>query len=220
MPSWAMPDTREALAEAFSLPAYSDNDAALAALAEMQIGQLQGAPSGFYFMISATGIGRALTLGHSVLRGADGFVGELSHFSVRPNGVMCPCGQRGCLGAEVRNIARELRSLQGIPTTYADEAIGVVDELNARAPNRAVIEVASHVARAIGSIINVWNPARVCVTEPITDGSREQLFPRILEEITDIVHPGIHKNLAIVTSGLGSSAPLHGAGLREPPLVR
>jgi glucokinase len=44
-----------------------------------------------------TGLAAALILDGKVWRGSRGIAGEIGHIPVIPNGVVCSCGQRGCL---------------------------------------------------------------------------------------------------------------------------
>ncbi|MBT2396224.1 ROK family transcriptional regulator [Streptomyces sp. ISL-100] len=83
-----------ALAE--RLPVGSDNEANLAALAELWFGDL-GRERTFLYLSGEIGVGGALVLGGELLRGAHGFAGEIGHVVVDPDGPECRCGSRGCL---------------------------------------------------------------------------------------------------------------------------
>jgi glucokinase len=43
-----------------------------------------------------TGIGGGVVAGGVLVRGANGFAGEVGHIVVDPDGPPCPCGKRGC----------------------------------------------------------------------------------------------------------------------------
>ncbi len=77
-------------------PVLADNEANLAALAELWLGA--GADAGDYVFVSAEiGIGAGLIVGGSLFRGSRGFAGEIGHIVVDPAGPPCSCGGRGCL---------------------------------------------------------------------------------------------------------------------------
>lgn len=79
-----------------ALAVSSDNEANLAALAELWFGGLGDARS-FLYLTGEIGVGGALVLRGELLRGAHGFAGEVGHVVVDPDGPLCGCGARGCL---------------------------------------------------------------------------------------------------------------------------
>lgn len=59
-----------------------------------------------------TGIGGALVADGELMRGANGFSGEIGHMVVDPSGPLCPCGRSGCWeryasGSGLGRLARE-----------------------------------------------------------------------------------------------------------------
>ena len=78
------------------LPVRSENEANLAALAELWFGGLDAVRS-FLYLTGEIGVGGALVLDGELLRGAHGFAGEIGHVVVDPAGPECRCGSRGCL---------------------------------------------------------------------------------------------------------------------------
>ncbi len=82
----------------FGVPAQVENDANAAALAEARFGAGRGHSSLLYVTIS-TGIGGGLVVDGQIYRGAHGMAREIGHTVVAPDGLLCPCGRRGCLEA-------------------------------------------------------------------------------------------------------------------------
>jgi glucokinase len=72
-----------------------DNDATCALLAESTIGNAQGVRDAVLVTLG-TGIGGGVLAGGVIQRGSNGFVGEMGHMVVDPDGPDCPCGRRGC----------------------------------------------------------------------------------------------------------------------------
>jgi glucokinase len=93
---------RDWLAEATGLPAFVDNDATLAMLAEHRLGGARGAGDAVLLTIG-TGIGGGLVSGGRLVRGAHGAAGEPGHMTIDADGPPCPgdCPGRGCLEAYV-----------------------------------------------------------------------------------------------------------------------
>lgn len=84
------------LEERYELPVYLENDANVSALAEMYFGNGQLYNNFLYISITA-GIGSGIIINRELFNGTKGFGGELGHMSVQLDGVLCSCGNRGCL---------------------------------------------------------------------------------------------------------------------------
>ena len=82
------------VAAAVGLPTVVDNDANVAAYAEVRFGAARGLSDAMVITLG-TGIGGGVVVGGTVLRGAHGFAAEVGHFQIDPNGPMCACGERG-----------------------------------------------------------------------------------------------------------------------------
>ncbi|MET4061335.1 glucokinase [Arthrobacter sp. UYP6] len=51
----------------------------------------------FAYLNLGTGLAAGLVREGSIWRGSNGVAGEIGHISLRPDGILCACGQRGCL---------------------------------------------------------------------------------------------------------------------------
>ena len=80
----------------FGIPVALDNDVHAAALAEARWG-IGTESNNFIYLNIGTGVSAGLVFGGQLLRGSKNYAGELGHMVVQPNGVLCPCGRRGCL---------------------------------------------------------------------------------------------------------------------------
>ncbi|MFI1714631.1 ROK family protein [Streptomyces litmocidini] len=89
----ALADLRPGTAD---LPVASDNEANMAALAELWSGEL-GDLRTFLHLTGEIGVGGAVVVHGELLRGAHGFAGEIGHLVVDAEGPRCRCGSRGCL---------------------------------------------------------------------------------------------------------------------------
>jgi glucokinase len=86
---------RSLLVERLHRKVMIDNDATCALLAESTIGTAAGARDAVLVTLG-TGIGGGVLAGGAIQRGCNGFVGEMGHMVVDPEGPDCPCGRRGC----------------------------------------------------------------------------------------------------------------------------
>lgn len=90
---------------------HVDNDATAATVAEWKMGAAEGSAN-CVMVTLGTGIGGGVIAGGTLLRGANGFTGEIGHMVVDPDGPPCPCGRRGCWeryasGSGLGRLARE-----------------------------------------------------------------------------------------------------------------
>lgn len=80
------------------LPLATDNEARLAAYAEMIEGAAQDLRS-FAYLSGGTGLGTGIVLDRKIYRGAHGFAGEFGHITIDPAGKSSTWGARGTLEA-------------------------------------------------------------------------------------------------------------------------
>jgi len=93
---WVGVNARAVASEVLRLPVIADNDANLAALAELMWGSARGRRD-FAYIYAAKGIGAGFVLDGELYVGANGTAGEIGHTTIDENGLMCECGGRGCL---------------------------------------------------------------------------------------------------------------------------
>ena len=99
------------MAERLGMRVVADNDATCAAVAEWVLGAAAGTRQAVVVTLG-TGIGGGLVCDGRVMRGTNGFAGEIGHMVVDPSGPLCTCGKRGCWerfasGSGLARLARE-----------------------------------------------------------------------------------------------------------------
>lgn len=94
IPEWQNFPLTSKLSQHFGVPAYLDNDANMAGLAEWQFGAGKGHQDVVYLTIS-TGIGGGVITNGCLLQGFHGMGAELGHMLIDPDGPLCGCGHRG-----------------------------------------------------------------------------------------------------------------------------
>jgi predicted NBD/HSP70 family sugar kinase len=94
----------ERLSAVLRIPVLVGNDAELGAVAEHLRGVARGLSDAVY--VSAdVGVGGGVIAGGSSLRGTSGYIGEIGHMVIRPEGRPCYCGNSGCWETEVGEAA-------------------------------------------------------------------------------------------------------------------
>lgn len=151
---------------------FVDNDANCAGWAERMIGAGRGSDD-LLMVTLGTGIGGAMVVGGELVRGANGFAGEIGHMVVEAHGPPCPCGKQGCwerfasgsglarLGREAAEagVAPRLVELAGHdPMAVRGEHVTVA-ATEGDAGARAVIHrFAWWVALGLANLANVFDP--------------------------------------------------------------
>ncbi len=92
---WHGVEIRRLLSEALDLPAYLEHDVSALALHQLEIGQSKN----FMLIYVTNGIGAAIISDGKLLGNSKYFTGELGHTTIRFDGRLCQCGNRGCLEA-------------------------------------------------------------------------------------------------------------------------
>lgn len=84
------------LTDRLSFPVRLEHDAKAAALGEFYFGAGRGEQSMVYIIVG-TGVGAALIIDGAVYRGMHNSAGEFGHTVLDRNGLLCSCGNRGCV---------------------------------------------------------------------------------------------------------------------------
>ncbi|MFP3467255.1 ROK family transcriptional regulator [Leifsonia sp. SIMBA_070] len=208
LPEW-VGITRRELEDVFGFPVVVDNDANLGALAEVTWGANRGERN-IIFVKIGTGIGAGLILNGQPYYGFLGITGELGHTPVAEHGVICRCGNRGCLET-IASTSVMLESLgrgTGGGVTTAD----ILRRGLAKDPAvlRVVSDAGTAIGQAIGNIANVINPELVLIGGPLV-GLGDALLAPIRHGIQHNALPIIAGTTTVRVSSLGDRAESLGA---------
>ena len=209
LPGWAGLEPGAELARRLGLHVEVDNDANLGALAEASFGAGRGLKDIVYVMIGS-GVGAGLVLDGRVHRGAAGLAGEIGHVQVRPDGVVCRCGNRGCLETVAGEDALRalLRPRLGYDISTTD-LIGLV-----AAGDRGACRVVNDAGRAVGQVVadltNAINPEAIVVGGQLSEAG-EPLLGGIREAVARHALPAAVQGVRVVVGELGDRAEVVGA---------
>ncbi|MCX2180161.1 ROK family protein [Streptomyces sp. SKN60] len=137
------------------LPVASDNEANVAALAELWFGDL-GAVRTFLHVTGEIGVGGAIVLDGELLRGAHGFAGEIGHLTVLPDGPRCRCGSHGCL----ERYAGQAALLRAAGVRGVDTLVRRAEDAEPRAL-AALEEAGRMLGVAVSGAVNLLDPQAV-----------------------------------------------------------
>lgn len=173
-----------------ALPVNSENEANLAALAELWFGGL-GTVRSFLYLTGEIGVGGALVIDGELLRGAHGFAGEIGHVVVDAEGPQCRCGSRGCLEQYAGQTA--LLRAAGIEETGSGSGVAEL-ERRARAGDERAVAAVGEAGRMLGRVlsgtVNLIDPDAV-VLGGIYRNLMPWLSPPADEELTGRVVSGL-----------------------------
>ncbi|MER5980779.1 ROK family transcriptional regulator [Streptomyces sp. NPDC001857] len=185
-------------------PLTVDNEANFGGLAELWL--VEDTPRDFVHVSAEIGIGAALVVDGSLLRGTRGFAGELGHVPVRPDGPACVCGGRGCL----EQYAGEEAVLRAAGLEPGGDRVGL---LAGRATDgdedvrRALREAGTALGIALTGALNLLDPEGV-----VLGGALAGLAPWLLPSLeSELARRTAGPPCPVLVSRLGSEGPLLGA---------
>ena len=209
LPGWVGLNAGDEFARRLNVHVDVDNDANLGALGEHTLGAGRGYDDVIYVKV-ASGIGAGIVLGGRLHRGVTGNAGEIGHVQVRPDGVVCRCGNRGCLET-VASATALLATLRPVHGSELDMS-GLLELAGREDPGtlRVIKDAGRAVGQALGDLCNSLNPAAI-----IVGGELSAVGPSLIEGIREAVdrhaQPGAAEAVSVMRGVLGDRAEVLGA---------
>ena len=206
LPEWVGIELTD-LQERLHFPVVFDNDANLGALAEVTWGP-HSEIQNLVFVKIGSGIGSGLILNGKPFYGGLGVTGEIGHDTITDNGVVCHCGNRGCLETVASiTVMLELLSRSGV-----DRIADIVTR--ARQGDSATLRVLDDaglaIGRALASVANLINPEVIVVGGPLAELGGIFLAP-IQRGLIRHAVPSVGEMTTLVMSSMGEKAEALGA---------
>jgi predicted NBD/HSP70 family sugar kinase len=207
---WHDFDLKNELLKKFSIPAFAENDANAAALAELSFGGRIGC-SDLCVLLLNFGIGAGIVAGRTLFRGYSGLAGEIGHLCLDPLkrssdeewGAL-----ESCIGRET--LLKSYRAAGG----NADDLQGFLSDLKKGgvAARKSARFWAEWLALTISNLADVVNPQLIVLAGPLSE-----VYPYVCEEVRHWLRerkfPTV-ANLEIQVSSFGrDAAALGGAAL-------
>jgi glucokinase len=209
VPEFAHVPVADRIREQTGLTTWVDNDVNALALGELRWGAGRGAAALIVIAVG-TGVGGALVVDGTLVRGRDGYAGEFGHVSVMMNGPVCFCGGRGCMcafvaGAAIEQTARQrlrarpeskLLALAGGDVAAVTAAMVFEAAAGGDGLARGLVDEACEaLAATLGGLLNALNPDRVVITggvlqslaplrDDILQRATKYALARVLDETT------------------------------------
>jgi glucokinase len=220
IPQWKNFPLAPKLSEHFGVPAYLDNDANMAALAEWRFGAGVGHSNLVYITVS-TGIGGGVIVHDCLLQGYRGMGAELGHMLIDPNGPPCGCGHRGHIEsfssgpAIARYVLEQLKAgkrstLQADPNLSAAKIAEAAHEGDVLAIS-AFARAGKYLGIAVANYLAVFDPSILVFGGGVTQVG-DLVFKPFEESLRKhVFHPHYLDDLIITNAALGDDAGLLGA---------
>ncbi|WP_085524441.1 ROK family transcriptional regulator [Tuberibacillus sp. Marseille-P3662] len=198
------------LEEQLEFPVLIDNELNLRAYAERLF--IKNKTSHSMVVIGfGSGVGSALMIGDQIYRGKLNSAGEIGHTIVDPNGILCTCGNFGCLQTCIAESflvqeASKKSNVQSLHEISSAAEKGHKWAMNIL--NRAI----TYAAITVNSCVCMNNPDRVILT-----GKMIEQFPhirdRILQESRNKIWAPLSDSTSIEISQLGEQGVVLGASM-------
>lgn len=208
---WVDVPLGEQLSAGLQMPVTVANDAELGALAELTRGVARGV-SDVVFVAGDIGVGGGVISSGKAMRGAGGYLGELGHMVVRPDGLECHCGCQGCWETEV-GAAALCRAL-GLPLAIGRGELHAELRELADDPPTALARLSDYVGwlgLGLVNVVNLLAPQVVVLGDlfaALPEPALQVVATRVRER--SVVSRAVGHTL-VVRSALGRDAHLIGA---------
>jgi glucokinase len=225
LPGWQDVALGYLIAQRLGVPAWIENDANAAALAEQRLGAGEGS-NHMLLVTIGTGVGGGLVLDGRLYHGASGGAGEIGHMLVEPGGRLCGCGARGhleamasgrALNADAQELANvepkghvaEIARREGVtPDARILDMAAEAGDVSAR---EAIQRAGAYLGAGLTNLVNVFNPEVIVIGGSIR---KSELY---MESALTVLHrDAFRQHLAdvrITEALLGDEAPAIGAAL-------
>ncbi|MHB1651774.1 MAG: ROK family protein [Desulfitobacteriaceae bacterium] len=223
---WSNIPVKDWLAEHLGIPLFIENNSNAAALAEKILGQGKQVNDLAYINLGE-GFSAGVIINGGLVYGSHGFAGELGHQVIVEDGPLCNCGNKGCLEslyavpALVRKANSELvlcKDNDPLKLIWAAKGeVNIEDILNTCVEVNSYAwellqQAGAYIGIGIANIINVLNPALICLGGILGEASPIML-DTLIGSVQRHANPEIVKATKIVTSLIGREAAFYGACL-------
>ncbi len=208
--------------ERYHLPVYILNDSQAAAMGEYTYGQGHSAESNLIVINARHGIGAGIIINGKLFQGDGGGAGEIGHVVVVPEGgLLCRCGNRGCLEtvASAQALVKQTQALisqsSGIQSAQSPQEITLdtIDQAFTKQDpivRQLVLETGRYMGMAISNLVGTLNIKNIVFTGDMTRFGKPWL-DAIQTTISQTSLPRLVQETQIEIGQLGTESIILGA---------
>jgi predicted NBD/HSP70 family sugar kinase len=216
VPQWVNVPVRRIFADHFGIPPEIEDTPRTMALAERRLGLARQAENWVYLMIGAS-MGSAIFMNRELYTGSRGFSGEFGHISVKDDGPVCGCGNRGCLNTFVSASAlihsAQTALSEGLSAHLWELCDGDAGQISvdlivraAAAGDRYSVRLLNDLGACLGKamvvLVHLLDPELIILGGGLAADAGQLLLPIIRKAVLDGVLPLTAQNLSIQISEL------------------
>ncbi len=195
LPGWENIPLAARLAQALHTDVLIDDTSRCLALTQKRYGPA-GDMRNFLYIYIGRGVGAGIVLDNRIYRGQNGISGEFGHITIKENGPLCNCGNRGCLEALVsedailtsvrrsiqENVYSSLKAAADSGNDLNLETIAAAARTGDKLANMVIHDTAENIGIGVADLTNIFDPGVV-----ILGGEVIEVFGDLLEGITRTV---------------------------------
>ncbi len=216
-------ELEEYLKKKYDKPVFIDDSVRCMAKAEKEFGVARER-SNFIFISIGRGIGAGIYFNGNIYRGSTGLVGELGHITIRENGPICNCGNKGCLEVLASGVGIINRATEGIEkgittslSKFSKDDLGV-NKIAEAANNgdkfayELINKTGEYIGIGVSTILNLFG-SRLIVIGGGVSKSGDILFDAIKRTVKTRALEFISKEVKIKKTALDDNIAARGAAL-------
>jgi glucokinase-like ROK family protein len=200
----------ELIGQRFQLPIHLANDCQVAALGEYTFGQSKSKPSLLLIKVGQ-GVGAGVVLDGQLFHGDNAGAGEIGHIQITDNGVLCRCGNQGCLETLVSGpaILRQAQSVNQKKFRLLDDVIQAYETGDSQAIGLVTV-AAETLGSSLAHLVSILNINHIVLAGNLTRFGAGVLQP-LRTKVKKSILPALASNTEVVLSELGDDLVLLGA---------
>ncbi len=196
-----------------SLPVILEHDSKCAAFGEKYFGQALNVRN-IVLLTFGTGIGGGVFVDDKMVYGKSDGACEIGHMTLFPDGIHCPCGNRGCLERYVSALAIERRAQEESGKEWKNVELFEAYKSGDAFAKSFLKKIATELSIGIASLVNIFEPDMIVLAGGLFTSGGGPIPELLRAGIENRCFASSRKNLKIVASTLGGDAGVLGAAGR------
>jgi predicted NBD/HSP70 family sugar kinase len=202
---WHNKDLKTDLQNETGITIFVENNANLCSFAEIVYKHYQS--ENLLSVSLYSGIGLGIMVNSKLLKGCDGYAGEIGHMIIVPDGLPCRCGNLGCweqYASESSFVKKLSESHNNIEVTYEHIHQWFIEQ--DPVTDRLMKDYIKFLSYGLNNIINLYNPEILVINSELL-----RLYPNALEEIKAHLTSTVGQYRKLQISEFGKNACSMGA---------
>lgn len=196
---------RELIQKRLTIQTYIENDANTVTLAQQWFGEGRGVDN-FIVVTVEHGVGMGIVVNGQIYRGVKGIGAEFGHMVIKPGGIPCRCGKRGCIESYVADysiLEAAIDACKAGKWQYNNSASLTIEEVTAIAKKGepALQKIFKRSGEILGlgisGLVQIFNPEKIIIAgEGVRAGAL--LFESMQKMVKAHTTPEMYATLQIV----------------------